>query len=329
LPVCALQDAFATAGGIAIGVGSAAAFVTAAAVSLFIARRLSRPIRALDAAASRLAGGDYTTRMPPAGLGPEVDTLTHAFNTMAAALQATEATRRRLLADAAHELRTPLATLDAYLEGLADGIRSPTQDTWDVLAAQTARLLRLADDIALVSVAEDGQLALRPVPVAPNEIVTAAVTAAHPGYDARNVKLSTRLARNLPELTADPERLAQVLAGLLSNALRHTTPGGNVTVTTQLAGPAVEITITDSGDGIAAEHLPHIFERFYRADTARDRAHGGSGIGLTIAKALITAHGGTLTAASGGPGTGAQFTIMLPPDPTRRTGHRHGHTPQG
>ena len=307
-----LQDAFASAAGLATSAGAAAAILTAAAVSLLIARRLSRPIGALTAVASRLAAGDYTARMPPAGLGPELDTLAAAFNTMAAAQQATEVTRRRLLADLAHELRTPLATLDAYLEGLADGIRSPTQDTWDVLAAQTARLLRLADDIALVSVAEEGQLALRPVPVAPNEIVTAAVTAAHPGYDARNVKLSTRLARNLPELTADPERLAQVLAGLLSNALRHTTPGGNVTVTTQLAGPAVEITITDSGDGIAAEHLPHIFERFYRADTARDRAHGGSGIGLTIARALITAHGGTLTATSDGPGTGARFTITLP-----------------
>lgn len=162
---------------------------------------------------------------------------------MAAARQATEATRRRLLADAAHELRTPLATLDAYLEGLADGIRAPTQDTWDVLAAQTARLWRLADDLALVYVAEEGQLALRPVPVTPNKIVTAA----HPGYDARNVELSTRLARNLPELTADPERLARVLAGLLSNALRHTTPGGNVTVTTQRAGPGVDITIPTPG----------------------------------------------------------------------------------
>ncbi|MGE5288589.1 MAG: sensor histidine kinase [Micromonosporaceae bacterium] len=310
-----LDEAFATAGGIAIGAGSAAAFLTAAAVSLFVARRLSRPIRALDAAASRLAAGDYASRMPPAGLGPELDTLTGAFNSMAAALQASEATRRRLLADVAHELRTPLATLDAYLEGLADGIRGPTQETWDVLGAQTARLRRLADDIALVSQAEEGQLALRLVPVAPNEIVAAAVGGALPGYEARGVELTTSLAPSLPPFEADPDRLAQVLTGLLSNALRHTPPGGRVTVTTALAGPALEITVSDTGEGIAAEHLPHIFERFYRADAARDQAHGGSGIGLTIAQALVAAHGGTLTAGSEGRGKGARFTITVPAKP--------------
>jgi signal transduction histidine kinase len=310
-----LQDAFAAAGGIATAVGGAAAFAAAAAVSVFIARRLSRPIAALDAAAGRLAAGDYTARMRPAGLGPELDTLTGAFNTMAAALQATETARRRLLADVAHELRTPLATLDAYLEGLADGIRAPTQETWDVLAAQTSRLRRLAGDVALVSAAEEGQLALRPAPLAPNDIVTSAVTAAHAGYEAKGVELTTAPAAGLPGLSADPERLGQVLAGLLANALRLTPPGGKVTVATRPAGPGVQITVTDTGEGIAAEHLPHIFERFYRADAARDRTSGGSGIGLTIARALIAAHDGTLTAASGGPGKGAQFTITLPAGP--------------
>jgi signal transduction histidine kinase len=142
--------------------------------------------------------------------------------------------------------------------------------------------------------------------------VTSAVAAARPGYDAKGVQLGTRLPGHLPDLAADPDRLAQVLAGLLANALRYTPPGGQVTVSAQPAGPDVQITVTDTGQGIAAEHLPHIFERFYRADTARDRAHGGSGIGLTIARALITAHGGTLTAASNGPGAGAEFTLTLP-----------------
>ena len=307
-----LDDAFAASAGLAIGIGTAAALLTAAAVSLLITRRLSRPIGDLGTAAARVAAGDYTTRVSLPGLGPELDTLTSAFNTMASALAATEATRRRLLADAAHELRTPLATIDAYLEGLADGVRPPTQETWDVLASQTTRLRRLAEDIALVSRAEEGQLMLHPVPVSANETVTAAVQAARPGYDARGVRLSTRLGPALPGLTADPDRLAQVLAGLLSNALRHTPPGGQVTVGTEAHGPAVTITVTDTGEGLAAEHLPHIFERFYRADAARDRGHGGSGIGLTIARALITAHGGTLTAASGGPGAGTRFTITLP-----------------
>jgi two-component system sensor histidine kinase BaeS len=307
-----LDDAFATAAGIAIGIGTAAALATAAAVSVLVTRRLSRPIRDLGIAASRLAAGDYAARVTPPGLGPELDSLTTAFNIMAATLAATEETRRRLLADAAHELRTPLATLDAYLEGLADGVRAPGQETWDVLAAQTARLRRLADDIALVSRAEEHQLPLRPVPVALNELVASAVQAARPGYDDRGVGVATRLAPGLPPLAADPDRLAQVLASLLDNAMRHTPPRGQVTVSTQQAGTNVEITVTDTGEGIAAEHLPHVFERFYRADAARDRAHGGSGIGLTIARALITAHGGTLTAASDGPGTGARFTITLP-----------------
>ena len=307
-----LDDAFATAAGIAIGVGTAAALLTAAAVSLLITRRFSRPVHDLGTAAARVADGDYTTRVTPPGLGPELDALTSAFNAMAASLETTEATRRRLLADAAHELRTPLATLDAYLEGLADGIRTPGQQTWDVLASQTARLRRLADDIALVSRAEEGQLPLHPATISLNGLVTTAVQAARPGYENRGVTLTSRLTPQQPSIIADPDRLAQVLAGLLSNALRHTPPGGQVTVSTQTAGPDVMITVADTGDGIAAEHLPHIFERFYRADAARDRAHGGSGIGLTVARALIIAHGGTLTAASGGPGTGAKFTITLP-----------------
>ncbi len=309
-----LEDAFATAAGIALGIGTAAAVAAAVAVSLLITRRLSRPLRDIGAAAGSVAAGDYGVRIAPAGLGPELDALAGAFNKMAAALESTETTRRRLLADAAHELRTPLATLDAYLEGLADGIRGPGQDTWDIMAAQTGRLRRLADDIALVSRAEEGRLPMTRVTVTPGELVTAAVEAARPGYDARGVRLTARVADGLPDISADPDRIDQVLAGLLANALRHTPPGGSVCAAAAALpdGKGVRITVTDTGDGIAAEHLPHIFERFYRADTARDQAHGGSGIGLTIARALVAAHGGTLTAASAGPGTGSCFIITLP-----------------
>jgi signal transduction histidine kinase len=307
-----LDDAFATGAGIAIGVGSGAALLTAAGVSLLVTRRVSRPIRGLAAAATAVAAGDYTARVPEAGLGPEIDALTGAFSTMAAQLESTEITRRRLLADAAHELRTPLATLDGFLEGLADGIRAPTNDTWNVMAAQTARLRRLAEDISTVSQAEEHRLPLRLAAINLNPVVAAAVLAARPGYDAKGVTLTSQLAEDLPDLAVDAERISQVLDGLLVNALRHTPASGGVTVRTRASGPAVEITVTDDGDGIAAEHLPHIFDRFYRADPARDRAHGGSGIGLTIARALVAAHGGMLTAASEGIGRGARFTISLP-----------------
>ena len=309
-----LEDAFATAAGIALGIGALVAVAAAVAVSLLITRRLSRPIRDLGDAAASVAAGDYSVRIPPAGLGPELDTLAGAFNTMAAALQATETTRRRLLADAAHELRTPLATLDGFLEGLADGVRAPGQETWDIMAAQTARLRRLADDIALVSRAEEGRLPMHPVTVAPGELVAAAVTAARPGYGAKGVCLTGRAEAGLPDISADPDRIGQVLAGLLANALRHTPPGGCVTVAAAAmpGGRDARITVTDTGEGIAAEDLAHIFERFYRADTARGQASGGSGIGLTIGRALVAAHGGTLTAASDGPGAGACFTVTLP-----------------
>jgi signal transduction histidine kinase len=308
-----LDDAFAAAGGIALGISAAAAVIAAVAVSLLITRRIARPLRDLRQAAAAVTAGDYTTRIQESGLGSELDELAGAFNTMAAAMQATEATRRRLLADAAHELRTPLTTLNAYLEGLADGVRSPGQDTWDIMTAQTARLRRLADDISLVSRAEEGQLPVHPVRGAPGDLVTAAVTAARPAFDAKGVRLTAQVASGLPDVSADPDRIGQVLAGLLANALRYTPPGGSVRVAVAAhAGKGVQITVTDTGDGIAPQHLPHIFERFYRADAARDTAHGGSGIGLTIARALVAVQGGTLTAASDGPGTGSCFTITLP-----------------
>ena len=146
--------------------------------------------------------------------------------------------------------------------------------------------------------------------MSPDELVATAVQAGRPGYQNCGVKLTTQLAAELPSLAADRDRLTQVLAGLLSNALRHTPPGGQVTVSTEAAGPDVKITVVDTGRGIAAEHWPHIFERFYRADAARATGlMAGPGIGMTIARALVTAHGGTLTAASGGLGTGTRFTI--------------------
>ena len=314
------EDAFATAAGLAIGAGALACLVAAAAVSVFLTRRLTRPVLAMRAAAGRLADGDYEARMPALGLGPELDALGDSFNSMAAVLHDTERGRQRLPSDVPHELRTPLATIDAYLDALADGVRSPDQDTWGILADQTTRLRRLTEDLALLSRAEEHQLVLRRAPTAANNPVIAAVTAARPGYAARGVELVTYLAVGLPELNVDADRVSQVVDNLLSNALRHTPSGGRVTVTTDRAtrpaGPAVRVSVTDTGEGIAAEQLPHVFDRFYRADAARDRAHGGSGLGLAIARALTGALGGTLTASSGGPGAGATFVVTLPLTPT-------------
>ena len=308
-----LEDAFLSAGGIALGIGGAAFLTAALVAAVLLSRRLSRPVRDLADAAGRVAGGDYTARLRPTFLRPEFDALTGSFNTMAEALESTERTRRRLLGDVAHELRTPLATIEAYLEGLADGVRTLDEHTLAVLGAQTGRLHRLVEEISLVSRAEEHRLTLARTLVPAARPVEAAAAAVRPAFQAKGVALHVTVAAGTPALNVDRDRLVQVLVNLLTNALRHTPATGTVTLAAEPADGGVVLSVTDTGEGIAAEHLPHLFERFYRADPARDREHGGSGIGLAIARALVQAHGGTITAHSEGPGKGAVFRISLPP----------------
>ena len=308
-----LEDAFLSAGGITLGIGIAAFLAAAVAAAVLLTRRLSRPVHDLADAADRVTAGDYTARLGPTLLGPEFETLASAFNTMAEALESTERTRRRLLGDVAHELRTPLATIEAYLEGLADGVRTLDAHTLEVLGGQTARLHRLVEDISLVSRAEEHRLTLARATLPVARLADAAATAVRPGFQTKGVDLRVMVTPGTPAVDADRDRLVQVLVNLLTNALRHTPPGGTVTLAAEPAGGGVVISVADTGEGIAAEHLPHVFERFYRADPARDREHGGSGIGLAIARALVHAHGGTITASSEGPGKGAVFRISLPP----------------
>jgi signal transduction histidine kinase len=234
---------------------------------------------------------------------------------MAGQIEATEVTRRRLLADLAHELRTPVATLHAYLEGVEDGVVALDPPTVSTMRAQTARLARLTEDIRAVSRAEEHRMDLhwRLVPV--GALVSSSIQSAGRRFEAKGVRLIQHVDGGLPALAADPDLLTQALGHLLDNALRHTPPGGTVSLHARLAArdrPAVELVLNDDGDGIAAEHLPHVFERFYRVDTARDRDHGGSGIGLAIVKALVESHGGTVAVRSAGIGRGATFTARLP-----------------
>jgi len=202
-------------------------------------------------------------------LGVDFDTLTAAFNAMAARLQTVEDTRRQLLADLGHEMRTPLSTIEGYLDAAEDGIMVPDEDTLAVLRTQTARLRRLAEDLTAVTNAQEHPIDRRPV--APNALIHTPLAAARPGYDDKGVDLRQHTAPDLPVLAADPQRLDQVLANLLDNARRHSPPGGHVTVTARHTQGQVHISVADTGAGIAPEHLPHVFERFYRADTARDR----------------------------------------------------------
>jgi signal transduction histidine kinase len=205
-----------------------------------------------------------------------------------------------------------VATLGAYLEALEDGVSVLDGETIAVMQAQTGRLGRLAQDVSAVSRAEEGQGQLDLQAVAVEDLLRAAGAAAGERYRAKGVELVVRSAAGAGKALVDVDRMGQVLGNLLDNALRYTAPGGQVVLASAPGESGVRITVTDDGEGIAAQHLPHLFERFYRADSSRDRAHGGSGIGLAIVKALVQAHGGRVRADSPGPGQGATFTVELP-----------------
>ncbi len=307
-----VEQAYTSASAVAVGVALLASLAAALAVSAYVSRRIAGPVTRLAAAAGAVAAGRYDTHVPEPALGAEFTALTASFNAMAQRLDAVETTRRRLLADLAHEMRTPVSTLDAYLEGLEDGVVSVDAATLTMLRTQTGRLARLADDITAVSRAEEHQLDLHPAPVQPADLVAEAVAAADDRFADAGVTLRKDVGAQLPDLHVDPDRIAQVLGNLLDNALRHTPAGGEVIVTARATPHGVEVAVRDTGEGIPAEHLPHVFERFYRVDAARDRARGGSGIGLAIVKALVEAHGGAVTASSPGIGHGATFTVTLP-----------------
>ena len=306
-----LDMAFSDATLISLGIAVFAAIVTALVLSSVVSVRVVRPVRALAGAAQRVSQGGHDSRVPVRGTD-ELAQLAGAFNHMAASLQHAEDTRRQLLADVAHELRNPLATIESYVEALADGVIPANEENWAAIRSETSRLNRLVDDLREVARAEAHQLDLEPVPTDPAALVQEAVRAAGPSYAAKGVGLELDAPANLPELRVDRERLAEVLANLLTNALRHTPRGGSVTAWVRQDARVLAITIADTGEGIAPEHLDRIFERFYRIDPARSRASGGTGIGLAIVRAIVEAHGGTVTASSEGIGRGATFTVRLP-----------------
>lgn len=306
------EHAFRQATAVAVGISLAVAAATALALSWYLSRRMHRSTTELAAAATAVANGDYEIRVSPPHLGTEFDAIADAFNTMAEQLGSVEATRKQLLADLAHELRTPVSVIDAYLESIEDGVHQLDPTTIGVLRDQTRRLARLSSDVRALTEAERDVALLDARQVSAATVIATAVEAFATQYAAKGVALSTDMQPHLPDLWADPQRLGQVLANLLANALRHTPAGGAVHVSATATVGSLTIRVTDDGDGIPAQHLPRLFERFYRVDSARNRAHGGTGIGLAIAKALVEAHDGRISADSAGVGSGATFTVRLP-----------------
>lgn len=324
-----LDEAFAGATLTSLAVAVSAALATALAASWLVTRRVVRPLRTMADAAERIAGGDYSARVGSPGAGTELDSLARALDRMARELAATERTRAEMLRDVAHELRTPLTAMRGHVEALADGVLTADGETLQTLQQGISRMQRLVDDLATVSRAEERRLDLRLSPTDPGELVAAAAVAATRTFADAGVELRTQVEPELPCVVVDGERIHEVLANLLDNAVRHTPAGGSVTVTARGREGGVELEVRDTGVGIAAEHLPRVFERFYRVDAGRTRQQGGSGIGLAIARALTEVHHGHIRAESPGPGRGSRFTVTLPAAaPAQpRTSHRSGDRP--
>jgi signal transduction histidine kinase len=301
-------------------------------LAVFFAQRLSRPLRDITRAAQQLAGGQLDVQVRRAPIR-ELDELAQAFNAMARSLEQADKQRRQMTADIAHELRTPLTIIKGRLEGLQDGVYSPTLDEVDRLLGETALLERLIEDLRLLALAEAGQLPLYREPLDPLDLLEHARSAFAGQAEAQGVALRVEAAGDLPQIDADPQRMAQVLANLIANALRYTPEGGAIALRATQAtkderpkakdegnplqpfvlGPSsfVTLSVSDTGHGIAAEDLPHVFDRFYRADRSRARGSGGAGLGLAITRQIVVAHGGLIWAESE-PGCGTTISIALP-----------------
>ena len=276
-----------------------------------LSRRVLAPARDLSAAATRLGAGDLSQRVEVRGLD-EIANLGLTFNSMAEDLERAEQQRRSLMADVAHELRTPVSNIQGYLEAVRDGLMQPSPDTIDTIHQQVLHLTRLIEDLRLLALAEAGALRLDLMPDSLNEVLRRSMEAVRPRAEARGISLAMNAAPNLPLVEMDRTRIAQVVGNLLENAITHTPEGGSVTVLTESTGAvAVRVSVVDTGPGMTNADAEMVFERFYRVDPSRARSTGGAGLGLTIARQLVEAHGGTIHAESE-IGEGSRFVFELP-----------------
>lgn len=305
-----LDEAFRDALNYSLLWGGIAAIVVAVVVSLMISRRLTIPVHNMAAVTGKIAEGDYSQRVDVVS-GDEIGSLAQSLNTMAASLEESQRMRRELMANIAHELRTPLTSISGYMEALSDGVVPATTETYEMIQNESSRLSRLVDDLQRLSRAESGResVDLTVIRIAP--FLERIKLKMKPQYLAKGVLLLTSVKPSGLELTTDEDKLDQVLVNLLDNALRYTDSGGEVKVACREADGLLEMKVQDSGRGIGPEHLPHIFERFYRADKSRSREEGGSGIGLTIVKRYVESVGGHIKVESG-VGKGTVFTITFP-----------------
>jgi signal transduction histidine kinase len=309
-PEWAENRAFRFALSILTGLIAVSAIVSIIAGGL-LSRSLTAPLSRLAEAARAIGARDLSHRIPVEG-ATEIASLAKDFNSMVEQLDHAQKLRQNLVADVAHELRTPLTVLQGNLRAILDGVYPLTTDEITRLYEQTRLLGRLVNDLHDLSQADAHQLSLNRVAVDSGSWLAEQVDAYKPLAEAQNIAMRAYLSETLPVIQADPARLSQVIGNLLLNAIRHTPAMGTVTLSAQAGERAIMIQLQDTGEGIAAEHQPFVFERFYRADPSRARETGGAGLGLAIARAIVEAHNGTITVKSAGRGQGSTFTITLP-----------------
>ena len=280
-------------------------------VGILFSRTVTRPLDQLKDAAQAIQQKEFKTRVPEEGT-QELVAVAQSFNSMAAQLEKAEELRRNLLSDVAHELRHPLHIINGNIEAMIDGVFPLDKEGLERIKNQAGLLTRLIDDLHELAQAEAQQIILDKRPIHVGQLVEQAAISFRPEAETKQIKLEVELLGKLPELNVDPERMKQVIFNLLSNAVRYTPENGKIKVSAEQLDDQVQIQIRDNGAGIDPADLPHVFDRFYRSDKARNREKSGTGLGLAIVKALIEAHDGTISVSSTGNGQGSLFTLYLP-----------------
>jgi len=306
------QAAFNTSLTLSLSLASLASLIAAGLVSLLLVRRITRPIEQLAEAADAVAAHHFPHNLPTGGFSVELRRLNEAFANMSADLSQSEQRRTNMLADLAHELRTPLATLNAYVDGLEDGVVPVNQESWATLRQQLLRMERLINDLKEASAADENALTMDLARTDVREIARSAVAIFQPRCELDRKELRIVEPAYALFVKADAQRLQQVLVNLLDNACRHTPAGGEIEVRLAQIGSDIVIEVSDSGPGIPSDQFEAVFQRFYRVDASRKQDGSGSGLGLTIARAIIERHGGSLKSNSPGSLGGAIFTIRIP-----------------